>query len=163
MSLTIRPGTREDIPLILWFIHALASYERLEDEVVASAELLEKNLFGNDPYARTLIADWDGTPAGFALYFYNFSTFLGKPGIYLEDLIVKPDFRGFGIGKSLLQRLANLAIEQDCGRLDWAVLDWNEPAIQFYKKLGAKALTEWTGYRLSGDALATFAELETFG
>jgi len=161
MSLNIRPGTREDIVQILRFIRALASYERLEDEVVASPELLEQNLFGDNPYAETMIAEWDGKSVGFALYFYNFSTFLGKPGIYLEDLYVKPDFRGFGIGKALLHQLAKMAIEQDCGRLDWAVLDWNETAIQFYKKLGAEAQHEWTGFRLSGKLLEVFAEMET--
>ena len=163
MSLNIRPGTREDIPQILWFIRALASYERLEDEVVATAEQFEKNLFGENSYAETLIADWDGTPAGFALYFYNFSTFLGKPGIYLEDLFVKPDYRGFGIGKALLHKLAKMAVEQDCGRLDWAVLDWNETAIQFYRKLGAEAQHEWTGFRLSGNLLEAFASREQPG
>ena len=157
MSLKIRPASREDIPLIHWFVRALASYERLEDEVVATIELLDKNLFGENSYAKTLIAEWEGTPAGFALYFYNFSTFLGQPGIYLEDLFVKPDFRGLGIGKSLLRELAHMAVEQGCGRLDWAVLDWNEPAIQFYKKIGSETQHEWTGFRLSGEALRSFA------
>lgn len=160
MTLNIRPATKEDIPLVHWFIRALASYERLEDEVVVSAEMLEKNLFSENPFAQTLIAEWDNNPAGFALYYYNFSTFLGKPGIYLEDLFVKPDYRGLGIGKSLLRELARLAAEQDCGRLDWAVLDWNEPAINFYKKLGAEAQHEWTGFRLSGQSLHQFAEEE---
>jgi GNAT superfamily N-acetyltransferase len=122
--------------------------------------MLEKNLFSENPFAQTLIAEWDNNPAGFALYYYNFSTFLGKPGIYLEDLFVKPDYRGLGIGKSLLRELARLAAEQDCGRLDWAVLDWNEPAINFYKKLGAEAQHEWTGFRLSGQSLHQFAEEE---
>ena len=160
MSLNIRQATREDIPLILWFIRALASYERLADEVVASAELLEKNLFSDDSIANTLIAEWEGSPAGFALYFFTFSTFLAKPGIYLEDLFVKPDYRGFGIGRALLRQLSKMAIDQGCGRLDWAVLDWNEPAITFYKKLGAQAQHEWTGFRLSGDLLNQFAEEE---
>ena len=160
MTLNIRPATKEDIPLVHWFIRALASYERLEDEVVVSTEMLEKNLFIENPFAQTLIAEWDNSPAGFALYYYNFSTFLGKPGIYLEDLFVKPDYRGLGIGKSLLRELARLAAEQDCGRLDWAVLDWNEPAINFYKKLGAEAQHEWTGFRLSGQSLHQFAEEE---
>lgn len=158
MALNIRTATREDIPLILGFIHALASYERLEDEVVADAELLEANLFGKNEFAKCLIAEWQGTAAGFALYFYNFSTFLGKPGIYLEDLFVKPDFRGCGIGKKLLHELAQMAVEQGCGRLDWAVLDWNESAIEFYRKLGAEAQHEWTGFRLSGESLQTFAD-----
>ena len=160
MTLNIRPATKEDIPLVHWFIRALASYERLEDEVVVSTEMLEKNLFSENPFAQTLIAEWDNNPAGFALYYYNFSTFLGKPGIYLEDLFVKPDYRGWGIGTSLLRELARLAAEQDCGRLDWAVLDWNEPAINFYKKLGAEAQHEWTGFRLSGQSLHQFAEEE---
>ncbi len=163
MTLTIRPGTREDIPLILWFIRALASYERLEGEVVTSADQLEQNLFGEKTYAETLIAEWDGVPAGFALYFYNFSTFLGKPGIYLEDLFVKPDYRGYGIGKALLHMLAKMTVDQDCGRLDWAVLDWNDTAIRFYKKMGAEAQHEWTGFRLSGDLLKAFANREKPG
>lgn len=158
MPLNIRPATREDIPLILGFIHALARYERLEDKVVADAELLEANLFGKNEIAKCLIAEWQGTAAGFALYFYNFSTFLGKPGIYLEDLFVKPDFRGFGIGETLLRELAKMAVDQGCGRLDWAVLDWNEEAIRFYRKLGAEAQDEWTGFRLSGDLLQAFAD-----
>lgn len=163
MSLIIRPATRDDIPLILWYIRALASYERLEDEVVVSTEDLERNLFGKNAVARTLLAEWQGNAAGFALYFYNFSTFQGKPGIYLEDLFVKPDYRGCGIGKALLRELAELAVKQDCGRLDWAVLDWNEPAINFYKNLGAQAQHEWTGFRLGGDSLHDFAAGKSLG
>ena len=121
------------------------------------ASLLRRNLFGERRYAEVLIGEEDGEPVGFALFFHNFSTFLGKPGIYLEDLFVKPDHRGGGYGKALLQRLAQLAVERDCGRLEWAVLDWNEPAIGFYRKLGAVPMEDWTIFRLSGAALHDLA------
>jgi GNAT superfamily N-acetyltransferase len=121
------------------------------------ARLLRKNLFGDRPYAEVLIAEVDGEPAGFALFFHNFSTFVGRPGIYLEDLFVKPEHRGTGLGRALLKRLAEIAVERECGRLEWAVLDWNEPAIGFYKKLGARPNDEWTVFRLAGEALQELA------
>jgi GNAT superfamily N-acetyltransferase len=156
-QLTIRPASAGDVPLILTFIRELAEYERLTDEVVATEELLREALFGPRPKAEVLLAEWAGAPAGFALFFHNFSTFVGRPGIYLEDVFVRPPLRGRGIGKALLVRLAAIAVERGCGRLEWAVLDWNEPAIGFYKSLGAVALDEWTTYRLAGDALRELA------
>ena len=153
----IRAATTDDVPLIFSFIRELAEYEKLPHEVVATEGLLRENLFGERPFAEVLIADHDGTPAGFALFFHNFSTFLGKPGIYLEDVYVKPEFRGAGIGRALLVRLAKLAKERGCGRLEWSVLDWNEPSIGFYKKLGAVAMDDWTVYRLAGEALEELA------
>jgi len=153
----IRPATRADIPLILELIQALADYENLSGACVATAEKLDASLFGPHPYAEALIAEWEGVPAGFALYFHNYSTFLAQPGIYLEDLFVKPELRGKGLGKALLAKLAQVAEERGCGRLDWSVLDWNEPSIGFYKKLGAKALDEWTTFRLTGPDLAKLA------
>ena len=152
-----RSATEDDVPLVLSFIRELAEYERLSHEVVATEESLRENLFGERRYAEVLIAEQDGTPAGFALFFHNFSTFLGKPGIYLEDLYVRPEFRGAGIGKRLLGHLARLAKERDCGRLEWWVLDWNEPSIGFYKKLGAVPMDDWTVYRVSGTALEDLA------
>ena len=153
----VREAARDDVPLILSFILELAEYERLSHEVVATEESLRENLFGERPYAEVLIAEHDGAPAGFALFFHNFSTFLGKPGIYLEDLYVKPEFRGAGIGRKLLGHLARLASERGCGRLEWWVLDWNEPSIGFYKKLGAVPMDDWTVYRVSGAALEDLA------
>ena len=153
----VREASEGDVPLILSFIRELAEYERLSHEVVATEESLRENLFGERRYAEVLIAEHDGTPAGFALFFHNFSTFLGKPGIYLEDLYVKPEWRGAGIGKGLLVRLARLARERGCGRLEWWVLDWNEPSIGFYEKIGAVAMDEWTVYRLTGEALEELA------
>lgn len=153
----VREATEGDVPLILSFIRELAAYERLSHEVVATEEALRANLFGEHRYAEVLIAEHDGAPAGFALFFHNFSTFLGKPGIYLEDLYVKPEFRGAGIGKKLLAHLARLAKERDCGRLEWWVLDWNEPSIGFYEKLGAVPMDDWTVYRISGTALEELA------
>ena len=152
-----RSATEDDVPLVLSFIRELAEYERFSHEVVATEESLRENLFGERRYAEVLIAEQDGTPAGFALFFHNFSTFLGKPGIYLEDLYVRPGFRGAGIGKRLLGHLARLAKERDCGRLEWWVLDWNEPSIGFYKKLGAVPMDDWTVYRVSGTALEDLA------
>ena len=151
--LNIRAAERGDTMLILELIRGLAAYEKLSHEVVATPELLEKWLFGEKPVAEVLIAEWDGLPRGFALFFHNFSTFLGRPGFYLEDLYVQPEFRGRGIGKGLLLRLAQLAVERGYGRVEWSVLDWNEPAIQFYKSLGAKPMDEWTVFRLTGDGL----------
>lgn len=158
-ALTIRAATINDVPQILAFIRALAVYEKLEHMVVADEGQLRKTLFGARPAAEVRIADWAGAPAGFALFFHNYSTFLGKPGIYLEDLFVLPEFRGKGIGKSMLIHLAQLAVERDCGRLEWSVLDWNTPAIEFYKSLGAVAMDEWTIYRVSGDGLPALARM----
>ena len=156
-DLQIRAATAADVPQILAFIKALAVYEKLEHMVVADEPQLHKTLFGERPAAEVRIADWQGLPAGFALFFHNYSTFLGKPGIYLEDLFVLPEFRGKGIGKSLLIHLAKLAVERDCGRLEWSVLDWNTPAIEFYKSLGAEPMDEWTVYRVAGNALPALA------
>jgi len=156
-EVTIRPATRSDTPRILGFIRELAVYERLEREVVASEADLDAALFGPRRGAEVVFACLDGAPVGFALFFHNFSTFIGKPGIYLEDLYVRPEARGLGIGKRLLAWLARTALERGCARLEWAVLDWNEPSIGFYRSLGAVALDEWTTYRLAGDALKQLA------
>ena len=153
-SVHLRGAVRSDLPTILMLIEALAEYERLSHECHASIPLLDAALFGQRPYAEVIIADVDSVPAGFALYFHNFSTFLAKPGIYLEDLFVRSEYRGIGIGQALLERLAQIAIERDCGRLEWSVLDWNVDAIRFYKRLGAVPQDEWTVFRVSGDDLA---------
>ena len=153
----VREASEADVPLILSLIRELAEYEKLSHEVVATEEGLRENLFGGRRYAEVLIGEHDGVPAGFALFFHNFSTFLGKPGIYLEDLYVRPEFRGAGIGKRLLVQLARLARERGCGRLEWWVLDWNAPSIGFYEKLGAVAMDDWTVYRLTGAALDELA------
>ena len=145
------------MPVIAELIRALARYEKLEHEVVMTEEKLTDSLFGDRPYAETLIAEVDGEPIGFALFFHNYSTFLAQPGIYLEDLFVKPEHRGGGVGRLLLERLARLAVDRGCGRLEWAVLDWNVDAIRFYEKLGAKPNAEWTVYRLIGDPLRALA------
>ncbi len=155
---SIRPARSEDCETIAGLIRELAAYERLEDHVKASAEDLRRNLFGPRPYAEALVAEVDGAAAGFALFFHNFSTFRGQPGIYLEDLFVKPEFRGRGIGRSFLAHLARLALERGCGRLEWAVLDWNEPAIQFYRSLGASPMDDWTIFRLADGPLSSLAE-----
>jgi len=156
--LSIRPAVESDLAAIEALIRALAEYERLSAEVVMDADRLRRGLFGDHPYAEVLIAEAEGgEPVGFALFFHNFSTFLGRPGIYLEDLFVKPEHRGSGHGKALLQRLAEIAVERDCGRLEWAVLDWNEPSIGFYRSLGARPNEEWTVYRLTGEALERLA------
>jgi GNAT superfamily N-acetyltransferase len=153
----ISAATEADVPVILEMIRALAAYEKLEDACVATEATLHASLFGADPAAEVLIA-WNGeTPAGFALFFHNYSTFLAQQGLYLEDLFVKPEFRGNGIGKALLVRLARIAVERQCGRFEWSVLDWNEPAIGFYRKLGAIPLHDWTIFRVSGDALTRLA------
>jgi GNAT superfamily N-acetyltransferase len=157
MTVEIRFGERSDVPLILRLIKALSVYEKLEDKLVATEEKVEKALFGPRPYAETLIAELDGEPVGFALFFHNFSTFLAQPGIYLEDLFVEPEHRGAGIGRALLGRLAEIALERDCGRLEWAVLDWNKDAIGFYERLGAKPQDDWTVYRLTGEPLRRLA------
>ncbi len=156
MSCTIRPATAADVPLILAFIRDLAIYEKLLHEVVATEDALRRTLFGDQPGAQVVIAEADGRPAGFALYFYNYSTFLAKPGLYLEDLFVQPEFRGRGIGKALLLHLAKLANARGCGRMEWSVLDWNEPAKGFYRKLGAVPLDDWRVMRLTGNALAQY-------
>ncbi|WP_223671137.1 GNAT family N-acetyltransferase [Kangiella shandongensis] len=157
-KLVIREAVREDAPQILEFIQELADYEKMSDEVVATVSDIEQTVFDEQPKAHCLIAEWEGQSAGFALYFYSYSTFLGKHGIYLEDLFVKPEFRGKRIGLTLLKRLSKIAVDNDCKRLDWSVLDWNQPAIDFYDSIGAKAQKEWLGYRLTGKALDEFAE-----
>ncbi|HTV51444.1 MAG TPA: GNAT family N-acetyltransferase [Steroidobacteraceae bacterium] len=153
----IRPARRADLPLVLDFVRELAEYERLTSEVVATAADFERALFGTPAYAHALIASDAGVAVGFAVYFFNFSTFLGRPGLYLEDLFVRPAARGRGIGRALLAHLAGLALARGCGRLEWAVLDWNEPAIRFYRSLEALPNAEWTTYRLSGAALDRLA------
>jgi GNAT superfamily N-acetyltransferase len=159
MPLQIRPALPADVPLILEFIRGLAEYEKLLHEFEATAERLEAQLFPatGRPPAECVLAFADGVPAGFALFFTNFSTFLAKPGLYLEDLFVKPELRGRGIGKSLLLHVARLANQRGCGRMDWTVLDWNEPAIKFYDALGARKLADWRVCRLTGAALARYA------
>jgi GNAT superfamily N-acetyltransferase len=152
----LRYGEEKDTGLILEFIRGLAEYEHLMDQVEAGEEGLRKHLFHNHR-AEVIIAEYDGAPAGFALYFHNFSTFAGKPGIYIEDLFVKTELRGKGLGKALFACLAVLAAERDCGRLEWACLNWNEPAIAFYKAQGGRPLSEWTTFRLAGEALKRFA------
>jgi len=155
--LKIRSAHPGDAVLILQLIRELAEYEKLAHEVVATEAMLRDNLFGAAPQAEVLIAEQDGEAAGFALFFHNFSTFLGKRGLYLEDLFVRPAFRGKGIGKALLKRLAGIAIERDCGRFEWAVLDWNAPARDFYVSLGAEPLPQWDIFRVTGEALARLA------
>jgi diamine N-acetyltransferase len=155
MTLSIREGRPDDAVLVLDLVRALATYERLAHEVQASPDHFRKAL--TEGHARVLIAEWNGEPCGFALYFFNFSTFLGKRGVYLEDLFVKETHRDKGIGKGLLARLARIAKENDCGRLEWWVLDWNAPSIAFYKSLGAIAMDEWTVYRVTGEALDDLA------
>ena len=157
MTVEIRLGERADVPLIAELIRGLARYERLEHEVRLTPELLEKTLFGARPYAETLIAEEGGEAVGFALFFHNYSTFLARPGIYLEDLFVRETHRGKGVGRALLVRLAAIAVERECGRLEWAVLDWNTDAIGFYERLGARPNSDWTVYRLTGDALTGLA------
>jgi GNAT superfamily N-acetyltransferase len=157
-SLRIEKARETDISLILSFIRELAEYERLSHEVVATEELLRESLFGESARAEVVIAYYDEQAVGFALFFHNFSTFVGRPGIYLEDLYVQPQARGLGIGRALLVYLARLAKERRCGRLEWAVLDWNEPAIRFYKNLGAVPMDEWTVFRTTGAALDKLAE-----
>jgi len=150
-NLVIRTAEEKDITLILNFIRELAEYEKLSHEVKADEETLRKNLFGSHASAEVLISEYDGQPAGYALFFHNFSTFVGKPGIYLEDLYVRPSLRGKGIGKQLLLSLVKLAKERDCGRVEWAVLNWNTPSIEFYKSLGASMMDEWQIFRLTAD------------
>jgi GNAT superfamily N-acetyltransferase len=156
--LRIRAAQPGDVPLVLDFIRRLAEYEKLAHEVVATEAELRRWLFGERPYAEVVIAEQDGSPAGFALFFHNFSTFLGRPGLYLEDLFVAPEHRGHGIGRALLAHLARLAVERGCGRLEWWVLDWNEDAIRFYRSLGAVPMDDWTVFRVAGEALHTLAD-----
>ncbi len=156
-ALQIAPATESDIPLILSFIRKLAEYEKLSHLVVATEENIREHVFGSNPVAEVLLAYWAGEPVGFALYFRNFSTFLGQAGIYLEDLFVEPAHRGKGIGKALLKRLAEIAVERGYGRLEWSVLDWNTPSIEFYRSLGAVPMDEWIRYRLTGAPLMRLA------
>ena len=157
MATTIRTATAEDVPEILGFIRALAAYEREPDAVTATEAGLLRDGFGSNPFYFCLMAEEDGRTAGFALYFYNYSTWLGRPGLYLEDLFVHPEFRGLGIGKALLKKVAAIALEMGCERLQWEVLDWNTPAIEFYRAMGAEFLDEWRNVRVSGDALRRLA------
>lgn len=157
MPIRIRPATADDAPLVVDLIHGLAEYERLAHECIADEARVRATLFGDRPEAEVVIAELDGRPAGFALFFHNYSTFLARRGLYLEDLFVYPDLRGHGIGRALLAHLARLAVERGCGRLEWSVLDWNEPAIRFYRSLGAVPMEEWTVYRVTGEALAKLA------
>lgn len=152
-GIEIRPATVLDVPLLLTLIRQLAEYEHLANEVVATEDSLRAALFGPRPAAEALIGSLDGHPAGFALFFQNFSTFLGRPGLYLEDVFVQPAFRGRGLGQALLRHVALEAVRRNCGRFEWAVLDWNEAAIGFYQKLGAQRLDDWRIFRITGDAL----------
>lgn len=155
--LSIRPATVDDVPLIRALIAELAEYERMADAAVATDDGLREQLFGALPGAEVLIGEVDGEPAGFALFFHNFSTFLGKRGLYLEDLFVRPAFRGVGLGKHLMATLARIAVQRHCGRFEWSVLDWNEPSIGFYRSIGAVGMDEWTMQRLEGEALHALA------
>jgi len=156
--LSLRPAGENDVGIIREFIQELADFEHLSHEVVATEALLRQFLFGERPIAEAVIAEYDGTPAGFALFFHTFSTFLARPGLYLEDLFVRPNLRSKGIGKALLRYVSDLAVERDCGRVEWSVLEWNRAAIQFYEKLGAAPMGEWTVYRLAGSALREFTQ-----
>ena len=153
MTVNIRPAEPTDVPVVAELIWQLARFEKLEDEVVLTEELLRAGLFGARPYAEAVLAEENGEPIGFALFFHTFSTFLARPGLYLEDLFVLPEHRGRGVGRSLLSHLARLALERGCGRLEWAVLNWNKDAIRFYERLGAEPNSEWTVYRVAGEAL----------
>ena len=157
-DITLRPATRDDVPLIFALIRELADYEREPDAVKTDEAQLAANLFGAHPGAEVVIAHVDGEPAGFALFFHNFSTWLGRRGLYLEDLFVRPHYRGRGVGQVLMAHLAKLAVERDCGRFEWSVLDWNSPAIGFYRRLGAVGMDEWTVQRLTGAALRALAD-----
>ena len=152
--MSVRPAEKRDVGVIMRFIKELAEYEGLAHEVIADEASLERFLFGEHPVAEALIAEFQTTPIGFALYFATFSTFVGRPGLYLEDLYVRPDMRGKGVGTLLLQHVARLARERGCGRLEWSVLNWNKPAIRFYEALGARAMDDWTVYRLTDDHLS---------
>ena len=156
----IRPATATDVGAIFSLIKELAEYERLAHEVVATEDDIRRSLFGERPYAEALIGEYDQTPISFALFFYNFSTFVGKPGIYLEDLYVKPEYRGQRFGRQMLAHIARLAIKRNCGRFEWSVLDWNTPAIRTYDRLQAKPMKDWILYRLTGEALKNLAAEE---
>ncbi len=156
-NFTIRPATVDDAPVILSLIKGLAEYEKLSHEVVATEELLRDTLFGARPVAEVILGDFEGEPVSFALFFHNYSTFLGRPGIYLEDLFVKPEMRRKGFGRVMLAYVANLAKERQCGRLEWSVLDWNEPAWKFYKSIGATPMDEWTVHRVTGEGINRLA------
>src|SRR6185312_1740204 len=156
----IRSARVDDVPIILELIRDLAAYERAPDEVIATEEQLVDVLFGERPAAEVLLAFENKSPVGFAVYFYNFSTWLGRPGLYLEDLFVKPEKRGKGYGRALLVELAKIARDRGCGRMEWAVLDWNEPAIKFYRALGARPMDEWTVFRLTGEEISNLADSE---
>lgn len=156
-TVVVRPATIADVPLIHRLIAGLAEYERLAHEMIATETDLAESLFGERPQAEVIIAELDRIPVGFALFCHNYSTFLGRQGIWLEDLFVLPEFRGHGVGRELLARLASIAVDRRCGRLDWWVLDWNEPAIGFYRSLGANPMADWTTFRLTGDALTRLA------
>lgn len=157
MEITFRYAKKQDLALILDYIKGLAEYENLEDEVVATEEILEEWIF-NQKKAEVILAQADGEEAGFILFFHNFSTFLGRAGIYLEDLYVKPEFRGSGVGKALLKKLGAITVERGCGRLEWSCLDWNQKSIDFYRSLGAVPMDDWTVYRVTGDTLKKLAE-----
>ena len=146
-------ASEKDVPVILSLIKEMAVYEKLTHEVKATEEILRENLFGEKKYAEVLLPYYNGEPIGYAVYFYNFSTFLGKPGLYLEDIFIRPDMRGKGFGKALFKQLINIAKEKECGRMDWCVLNWNKPAIDFYKTFGAEEMNEWTSFRLSKQSL----------
>jgi GNAT superfamily N-acetyltransferase len=157
--LSIRPATAKDAALIVQFVRDLAEYERDPKAAVAAEQDFIRDGFGADPKFKVVFAEWDAKPAGFALFFYNYSTWQGRPGLYLEDLFVKPEFRGKGIGKALLLHLAKIAVENNCGRYQWQVLDWNTPAIEFYKSLGAEIMKEWLTMRVEGDSLQRLAKM----
>jgi GNAT superfamily N-acetyltransferase len=163
VKIQITEATERDAAVILDLIRQLADYERLSDRVTATEDQLRRTLFGARPAAEVLLAAVDGETVGFAVFFSNYSTFLAKPGLYLEDLFVKPHARGQGIGTALLARLAQLAVERDCGRVDWAVLNWNEPSIRFYESIGAVPLNDWTTFRLTGDALTKLSSAVATG
>lgn len=156
--MSIRDATPADLPLIAALVRELAEYEKLAHQAVATEADFAESLFGRSPRAYALIVEHEGQPAGFAIYFYNYSTFLGRPGIYVEDVFVRPEFRRNGFGRALFKYLAQKAVAENCGRMEWWVLDWNEPAINFYRGLGAVPMDEWTVQRLTGDALKNFAE-----
>ena len=155
-KLTFRFASREDTGLVLDFIKRLAEYEKMSDQVIADEQTIEHNIFDRK-FAEVIFAEENGKAVGFALFFHNFSTFLGKPGIYLEDLFVLPEYRGKGYGKALLKKLASIAVERGCGRLEWCCLDWNKPSIDFYLSLGAVPMSDWTTYRITGDTLNALA------
>lgn len=157
-AVVVRPASVDDVPLILRFIRELAAYERAEQEVVATEASLRASLFGEDARAHALVCRVAGADAGFAVYFFNYSTWQGRPGLYLEDLYLSPAYRKIGAGRKMLQHLARIAVARGCGRFEWSVLDWNEPAISFYQSIGAIPMDEWVRYRLAGEALTKFAE-----